>query len=300
MTLTHVNIPIPRQRAHARPLINLLSSGPPDRPRPEGVHPPWPSGDVLKTLVVDSNLRWDVPPSLTELADQWRFLLRQPECGAEELFHQVQRIARALGFEHCAYGLRLPLPFTQRGFLAMNNYPPDWRARYVEKDYVARDPTVLLGARSAEPMVWSDALFSATPELWSEAQSFGLRFGWAQSCFDQAGRVGMLSVGRSQEPLTSAELAAHEFVLRWLVNITHTAIAPLLTKRAIAEVRTLTARERDVMSWMADGKTTPEAALILGISERTVKFHVMNVMTKLQVNNKTEAVVHAAVLGLLN
>ena len=50
---------------------------------------------------------------------------------------------------------------------------------------------------------------------------------------------------------------------------------------------------------MADGKTSGEAATILGLSERTVNFHVANVLVKLSAVNKTAAVVKAALLGLL-
>ena len=56
----------------------------------------------------------------------------------------------------------------------------------------------------------------------------------------------------------------------------------------------------DVEYWTADGKTSSEISELLMISENTVNFHVKNVILKLQVANKTAAVVKAAVLGMLN
>ena len=61
----------------------------------------------------------------------------------------------------------------------------------------------------------------------------------------------------------------------------------------------LSAREAEVLRWMADGKTSSEAARILALSERTVNFHVSSALAKLGAANKTAAVVKAALLGLI-
>jgi len=37
----------------------------------------------------------------------------------------------------------------------------------------------------------------------------------------------------------------------------------------------------------------------MGISERTVNFHINNLMTKMNVTNKTAAAIRAALMGLL-
>lgn len=62
----------------------------------------------------------------------------------------------------------------------------------------------------------------------------------------------------------------------------------------------LTARETDVLRLLAQGKTNKEIASELGISERTVKFHVSSVLAKLGAGNRTEAVTIAARKGLVN
>ena len=61
----------------------------------------------------------------------------------------------------------------------------------------------------------------------------------------------------------------------------------------------LTERERQVLEQLALGKTNKEIALELVISERTVKFHVSSIFSKLGAGNRTEAVTIAARDGLV-
>ena len=51
-----------------------------------------------------------------------------------------------------------------------------------------------------------------------------------------------------------------------------------------------TPREREVLKWVKDGKTAWDISQILSISERTVKFHVQNIMRKVNATNKAQAV----------
>jgi DNA-binding NarL/FixJ family response regulator len=63
---------------------------------------------------------------------------------------------------------------------------------------------------------------------------------------------------------------------------------------------TLTQRERDVLKLMAEGKKNPQIAKDLVITLSTVKFHVSSIFKKLGVETRTEAVVYAMKLGLID
>jgi DNA-binding NarL/FixJ family response regulator len=52
----------------------------------------------------------------------------------------------------------------------------------------------------------------------------------------------------------------------------------------------LTRREHDVLTQMVEGKTNPEIAEILSVSRATVKTHVSNILGKLNVSSRVEAV----------
>jgi len=59
-------------------------------------------------------------------------------------------------------------------------------------------------------------------------------------------------------------------------------------------------RELDVLSLMAAGKRNKEIAGALSIAEDTVKMHVRNILSKLQVNDRTEAVTIALRRGIIH
>jgi DNA-binding NarL/FixJ family response regulator len=57
-----------------------------------------------------------------------------------------------------------------------------------------------------------------------------------------------------------------------------------------ANLDSLTARELEVLRLLSDGRSTVEIAALLGISPMTVQSHVKNVLAKLGVHSKVEAV----------
>jgi two-component system NarL family response regulator len=61
----------------------------------------------------------------------------------------------------------------------------------------------------------------------------------------------------------------------------------------------LTEREMDVLRQIAAGRSNKEIALALGISESTVKGHVNNILSKMNVSDRTQAVTTALKHGLI-
>lgn len=217
-----------------------------------------------------------------------------------DLFKQVAGAARKMGFEYCAYGIRMPVPVSRPRVAMFNNYSSKWQECYDSRGYLQVDPTVQHALKSSLPVVWSNQLFVQARDMWEDARSHGLRVGWAQASRDPAGAVGLLTLARSAEPLTRSELDANQAKMAWLAQYTHAAMARLLTPKLAPETQVaLTSREKEVLRWTAEGKTSYEISQILDVSERTVNFHVNNAVTKLGTSNKTQAAVKATALGML-
>jgi DNA-binding CsgD family transcriptional regulator len=60
-----------------------------------------------------------------------------------------------------------------------------------------------------------------------------------------------------------------------------------------SEALVVSARELDCLRWVAAGKSAWEASVILGISERTVRFHLNSAREKLNCTTTTQAVAKA-------
>jgi DNA-binding CsgD family transcriptional regulator len=93
------------------------------------------------------------------------------------------------------------------------------------------------------------------------------------------------------------ESEARRLVARLLGDGTQ-AVIVLEEKRArtsASDLATLglTPREAEVLSWVAQGKTNPEIAQILGLARRTVHHHLENIYAKLGVETRTAAAIRA-------
>jgi DNA-binding CsgD family transcriptional regulator len=62
----------------------------------------------------------------------------------------------------------------------------------------------------------------------------------------------------------------------------------------------LTARELEVLTLLAEGAWNKQIARRLGISAHTAKYHVASLLEKLDAVSRTDAVAHAARLGVLH
>ncbi|MFB8084918.1 response regulator [Streptomyces sp. NPDC055992] len=111
----------------------------------------------------------------------------------------------------------------------------------------------------------------------------------------EAGATGYLLKDATREQLVEAIHAASRG---------ETVLAPRVAQRLVAKMRrpapvTLTAREADVLEAVADGLSNAEIGRRLFIGEATVKTHLLRIFAKLDVNDRTRAVVVALDAGLL-
>ena len=114
----------------------------------------------------------------------------------------------------------------------------------------------------------------------------------------RSGARGLLSRSASTENLASALVA----VAQGLAVIDPSFTSSLLSSSRAPSAplaEELTPRESQVLRLMAEGQSNKEIARALGISESTVKFHVNAILGKLNVQSRTEAVVHATRVGLI-
>ncbi len=117
----------------------------------------------------------------------------------------------------------------------------------------------------------------------------------------QAGALGYMLKDAPPETLIQAihdvyrgETVLHPIVARKVVQRLGKASA------APPAADPLTSRERDVLKGIVQGLTNRQIADLLVVSERTVRFHVSNVLAKLGLENRVQAARYALERGLVN
>jgi DNA-binding NarL/FixJ family response regulator len=109
----------------------------------------------------------------------------------------------------------------------------------------------------------------------------------------EAGAQGYVVKGIVREELLETIRSVHKGKRRLPA-----AVAQKLTEHMADEP--ISPRELEVLSLMAGGKRNKEIASDLSIAEDTVKMHVRNILSKLQVNDRTEAVTIALRRGIIH
>jgi len=211
-------------------------------------------------------------------------------------------IAGELGFRQFAYwvirrpgGIQVP---------AINTYPQEWKHRYIEQDYESLDPTLTEASRTTLPFQWDQVRRSSRQNqqlsrFYDEADEFGVADGLTVPIHGPNSGLATLNFC---DPVSS-EVCESVWRTRYsdlmvIGNFVHSQMVAA-SERVKTETIVLTPREKQVLTWTAEGKTAWEIGQILRIAEQTVLFHLKNSMQKFQVHSKTHAVVLALRNGLI-
>jgi DNA-binding NarL/FixJ family response regulator len=116
--------------------------------------------------------------------------------------------------------------------------------------------------------------------------------------------VFLTALSDRDNELRGRQLGADDYVTK---PIDFDVLATIITARLAGVARmdlwpklvALNDREVEALTWVARGKTSAEIAQILGLSKRTIDFHIDNARSRLGAATRTQAVVKAADGGLI-
>lgn len=137
-------------------------------------------------------------------------------------------------------------------------------------------------------------------ELLSFAMEFGIRAGYAHGSRPfGTERGGSLFTFVSSSPIKPDTRT--DIILELLVPHLHLVLSKACSKKQpIINGVGLSGREKEVLEWVKEGKSSWDISVILRISESTVNFHIYNIMQKLGTVNRPQSVAVASRLGLIS
>lgn len=221
-----------------------------------------------------------------------------------EISTSVLSFAGRFGAENLLAGFMPPpqaLSRDQRAHVLLDQWPKDWSARYFSCGYLHRDPAIKLVRHGSAPFLWSEIrdLVEVDPtgrRIIAEAGDFRLREGLTISFGTLEGHMIGLSLAGERLELASG----HRQVLH-LVGACAFGQAVILGEESVRLPSLhLSARQRDVLRWAAEGLTIDEIAARLRISRNTVDSHLRAARLRLGVGTTIHAVAEGLRRGLLS
>jgi len=185
----------------------------------------------------------------------------------------------------------------------VSNYPREWQALYVEKNYLRVDPVVTNAKHGPNLHTWSGEDSRrlgrrAVTQFFSDAARFGICSGLSISVpvgfrdrmvFTLAGPQPRVFVEGGIDPVSAAVAVA--FV--------HSRLAGAKSDASLGTEIRLSPREAECLRWYADGVSMPDIAVMLGVTERTVRSYLDEATRKIGAANSRHAGTVATRLGLI-
>lgn len=222
----------------------------------------------------------------------------------DEFRAEVVRFTQQLGFETVSAVTMIDRGLGQSEIISVDNTPADYVEPYADPASGKRDPVLQHCKRQTVPIIWNQDTYieHGVGDLWEQQAQFGYHTGIAMALHMPEGKHFLIGVDRDR-PLPSDPNELQRLVADlqlFAVHAQEAAIRLLVPTVHQPERPALTPRELEALRWTMEGKTAWEVGAVLGISERTVVFHVNNAMHKLRCFNKQQAVLKALRLGLIN
>lgn len=184
-------------------------------------------------------------------------------------------------------------------YFAFHNLPEWWDKTYPEKNYVHIDPFAQMGLKKTGPYRWSECYDNLTPAqeaMIADSKAHGLKFGINFPMHGAKGGFGVVLFGAQSD----FELLPDDSIfLEILARYSYDQISKILGEPAEIAQLTLSERERDILTLVAQGKTNWEIGAILDLSEYSVRDYLKDVSKRMQTSNRTHSVTRAIQLGLI-
>ena len=213
----------------------------------------------------------------------------------------ITKINTLIDFNNAIYGLaRLNNNGTIGHYDTINfSYPSEWLSIYQTKSFHERDPIFIDNLSNFRLQYWADTYkkYLTDKEFIDRSCDFNLINGYAYGTINHTRTEGcLLSMAGDME-----KHVRNDYILNTVSPHLHVAFSNVLHKQSKQKsLLRISIREKEILNWVKYGKSTWDISKILNISERTVKYHMNNIMIKLDAVSRTHAVAIALATGLID
>lgn len=209
------------------------------------------------------------------------------------------------GFSACFYFSSPPgtLGHGQQGLMEPLHHglSPEVVEAYLSANFQRLDVVPRTAMALGVPVRWTEAwaAVDATPDergFLQMMRDLEIGDGYTIPCYGPNGHDGYVGIGKMTESARTDENALREMHLA--AQAAHLRICEFMSSGQVGE-RPLSMREREVLDWVARGKSNSVIAEILGISAGTVDTYLRRIYDKLNVTDRTSAAVRGIGMGLI-
>lgn len=186
------------------------------------------------------------------------------------------------------------------------SYPDEWIRLYWQNGYFEADPIFQAALQQSGSHHWQTT-YQKTPsssekqrEFVDTARKFGLVDGITTGFADPRYGVATFCSFASDDTIDATRYLPLVEYFGYHIHLALLRTAPATTQPPGERLRQLTPRELTVLNWIKNGKTNWEIAMIMSITERTIRFHIENIFSKLGVTSRSQAAAAAIKHGLPN
>ena len=212
-----------------------------------------------------------------------------------QIVEALSRTANGLEFPYFTVSYQNP---TLSGKLVQfDNHPREWITELtaLTDEEVLADPVLKHMSHSSMPLAWNQSTYTdaGLGHVWERSSKFGMKSGICLTIHGPHLEVLYIGFVHPQQKLSVAQSADIVGTLYLSGAAVLEQSRNFLDNNAELYTRALTAREVEILKWCHAGKTSWEIGKILSISETTVNFHIRNLVLKLDVTSKQQAVIRA-------
>ncbi len=210
------------------------------------------------------------------------------------LADELAKLCFANGFEYYQLCLTLRRGLQQTDLTLLMQTPDNWAEHYSKNTTILNDSLYLRSQSQSRPLFWqADATLEHEAFLpMDNWRQFGMEEGIAIPLHGPSGFYGYFTLSRHKKEHIRLQDYFH---LSYLGHIIQEQAVPLFSP----EQSYLSVREKECLFWVSEGKTSWEIAQILGITERTVNFHLNNAIRKSGCKNRYQTVAKNIITGEL-